>query len=111
MIFDLSLDDEYIQNLDYEDSVLLIKEINEWVSEEENEIIEYVGALWITPNSLKPSQVSWDPDLYPEDIAEKPWLRENLLIAEEIAAKIGRALAIQATAEMNRMRIERELDA
>lgn len=110
MIFDLSLTDKYINSLSYEDSRQLQEEADDFCWKVEESIAELVGAVYDDGAGLKPSQYSWDPALYQDDIEEMPWLHDRLLEAQELTADVGRAMAIAYTAFLNEIRIEGELN-
>lgn len=110
MIFDHSIKDSYIMQLSYEDTQTLIEEAKAEIRKLEIEISDLVGDIYSPEIGLKPSEISWDPDLYEEEIKARPWVRENMLQAQEISAKVGEILAIEATASLNAQRIEREIN-
>lgn len=110
MIFDLSLSDDYIFSLSWGDSEQLILEAGEYVYDLEDQILDLVGDLMNEDSVFSPSEVSWDPQLYLDEVESRPWMKDRLLAAESIRADIGRAEAIQHTARLNKMRIEAELD-
>lgn len=97
-IFNLSLTDEYINNLNEEDTHYLIYEVESFTIEMEKEISSIVWGHEAPESALKPSQISWDPDLYQEEIAANPSFRAKLDTAQEMSTQIGIALAIKATA-------------
>lgn len=110
MIFDLSLSDDYIQSLDWNDTNQLMMEAEERIYDLEAEIVDRVGELYSQDSAFSPSEVSWDPKLYLVEVESRPWMRERLMDAERLRADVGRTEAIMHTARLNKMRIEAELD-
>lgn len=110
MIFDLSLSDAYIQSLNWGDTQQVIMEANEYISDIEIEIEGLVGDLYTEGSVFSPSEVSWDPMLYLDEVEVRPWLKDRLLEAERLRADVGRAEAIKHTARLNVSRLEAELD-
>lgn len=105
-IFSLSLSDGYIKNLNLEDTHELIKEAERYMVEQEREIALLIWKDERPQTLLKPSQISWDPDLYGEEIDADPSFRTRLNEAQEIAAMTGIARAIQSTALIHLSHLE-----
>lgn len=110
MIFDLTISDQYIRQLNLTDTTELIDEARIYVDEIEGELKEMLAGVFDESIGLQPSQVSWDPWLYRDEIDEKPWLAEVFAKAQEMSSLVGRALAIESTAVMHRATMEDEYE-
>lgn len=108
-IFDLSLPDEYIQELTgYEISTLIEEAQMEILGlEKEIDSLMWPDSTRISddPNHPMPSEFSYDPMLYREEIEADPEIEEKLQLAKELSERVGLAMAVLGSAQLQRAKI------
>lgn len=116
-IFDTSLPDKYISELTDEELDVLIDEAREEHVRLEREIDNLVWPD--TPqlnsegepvNKIWPSEFSYLPVLYRDEIEENPGLEKRLAKADDLSKEVGRVLAVLGTANTHKAKIA-ELEA
>lgn len=105
-VFDLSLTDEYIFNLDMESIRTLIAEAILYQDQAERELIDLILGGEAPSWGVSASKMSMDPLLFQDEIDNDPSFLGKLKEAEEIAAKSGRAEAIEYTALLHQKGLE-----
>ena len=105
-IFDKSLPENYISELTEEELVVLIDEANEEHLRVEREIdalvwpdSPQVGENGEPVNGVWPSEFSYTPALYRDEIASNPALERRLQEAEELSQEVGHILAVRGSAK------------
>ena len=109
-IFDISLPDSYIRELTGTEISLLIDEAKAEHRRLEKEINEVVQPTFPIadlddPTAPLPSEYSYDPMLYREEIAEDPALEDKLKVAKELSERVGLVLAVLGSAQTQRARL------
>lgn len=108
-IFDESLPDSYIGKLDPEELDLLIEEAKTAHLELEREID---GTIWehapqLAPNGepinkVWPSEFSYEPILYRDEIDQNPKFERKLRKADELSKRVGLVLAVLGSANTHK---------
>lgn len=105
-IFDPSLPDKYISELTDEELAVLIDEANEEHLRLEREIdtlcwpdSPQVGENGEPVNGVWPSEFSYIPALYRDEIEGDPALERRLAQATELSRQVGLVLAVRGTAK------------
>ena len=109
-IFDISLPDSYIRELTGVEISLLIDEAKAEHRRLEKEINEVVQPTFPIadlddPTAPLPSEYSYDPMLYRDEIAEDPALEDKLKVAKELSERVGLVLAVLGSAQTQRARL------
>ena len=109
-IFDISLPDAYIRELTGIEISLLIEEARTEHLRLEKEINETVQPTFPIadlddPTAPMPSEYSYDPMLYRDEIAEDPALEGKLEVAKELSERVGLVLAVLGSAQTHRARL------
>lgn len=109
-IFDISLPDSYIRELTGTEISLLIDEAKAEHRRLEKEINEVVQPTFPIadlddPTAPLPSEYSYDPMLYRDEIAEDPALEDKLKVAKELSERVGLVLAVLGSAQTQRARL------
>lgn len=109
-IFDISLPDSYIRELTGTEISLLIDEAKAEHRRLEKEINEVVQPTFPIadlddPTAPLPSEYSYDPMLYRDEIAEDPALENKLKVAKELSERVGLVLAVLGSAQTQRARL------
>ncbi len=109
-IFDISLPDSYIRELTGIEISLLIDEARAEHRRLEKEINEVVQPTFPIadlddPTAPLPSEYSYDPMLYRDEIAEDPTLENKLKVAKELSERVGLVLAVLGSAQTQRARL------
>lgn len=109
-IFDISLPDSYIRELTGTEISLLIDEAKAEHRRLEKEINEVVQPTFPIadlddPTAPLPSEYSYDPMLYKDEIAEDPALENKLKVAKELSERVGLVLAVLGSAQTQRARL------
>jgi hypothetical protein len=109
-IFDISLPDSYIRELTGIEISLLIDEARAEHRRLEKEINEVVQPTFPIadlddPTAPLPSEYSYDPTLYRDEIAEDPALEDKLRVAKELSERVGLVLAVLGSAQTQRARL------
>lgn len=109
-IFDISLPDSYIRELTGIEISLLIDEARAEHRRLEKEINDVVQPTFPIadlddPTAPLPSEYSYDPMLYRDEIAEDPALEEKLKVAKELSERVGLVLAVLGSAQTQRARL------
>jgi hypothetical protein len=109
-IFDISLPDSYIRELTGIEISLLIDEARAEHRRLEKEINEVVQPTFPIadlddPTAPLPSEYSYDPTLYRDEIAEDPTLENKLKVAKELSERVGLVLAVLGSAQTQRARL------
>ncbi|ATW58510.1 hypothetical protein SEA_ZION_7 [Corynebacterium phage Zion] len=109
-IFDISLPDSYIRELTGIEISLLIDEARAEHRRLEKEINEVVQPTFPIadlddPTAPLPSEYSYDPMLYRDEIAEDPALEKKLEVAKELSERVGLVLAVLGSAQTQRARL------
>lgn len=109
-IFDISLPDSYIRELTGTEISLLIDEARAEHRRLEKEINEVVQPTFPIadlddPTAPLPSEYSYDPMLYRDEIAEDPALENKLKVAKELSERVGLVLAVLGSAQTQRARL------
>lgn len=109
-IFDISLPDSYIRELTGIEISLLIDEARAEHRRLEKEINEVVQPTFPIadlddPTAPLPSEYSYDPILYRDEIAEDPALENKLKVAKELSERVGLVLAVLGSAQTQRARL------
>ena len=109
-IFDISLPDSYIRELTGIEISLLIDEARAEHRRLEKEINEVVQPTFPIADlddqtAPLPSEYSYDPMLYRDEIAEDPGLEKKLEVAKELSERVGLVLAVLGSAQTQRARL------
>ena len=109
-IFDISLPDSYIRELTGIEISRLIDEARAEHRRLEKEINEVVQPTFPIadlddPTAPLPSEYSYDPMLYRDEIAEDPALEKKLKVAKELSERVGLVLAVLGSAQTQRARL------
>lgn len=105
-VFDLSLTDEYIFNLDFDSTKTLIGEAVRFQNAMEKEVTDLVLGGESSAWGIPAVKMSLEPLLFQAEIDHNPKFLGKLKTAEELSAKAGRAEAIQYTAELHMKTLE-----
>lgn len=110
-IFDISLPEKYIAELSEDDINLLIEEAETEHVRLEREIdaliwkdTPYVSEDGHPTREVWPSEFSYLPILYRDEIAADPALERRLAKASELSKEVGRVLAVMGSARVQQAR-------
>ena len=108
-VFDISLPDAYIRELSGIELALLIEEAKVEQMRLENEIDDLMWSdsprLSTGQNLPLPSEYSYDPMLYREEIEEDPTVEAKLRVAKDLSERVGLVLAVLGSGQTQRARL------